>query len=321
MKSKILIIAGDPNSINSEILYKSWKKISSKIKKKIYIISSFNLLKDQFRILKYPIRLANVKSLNENIKDNQLKVINVNLKYNNPFNVQKSKASKYILSCLNLGHRLALKKDVSGIINCPINKKLLNQEKIGVTEYLAKKCKIKNNSEVMLIKNRNLSVCPITTHINVKEISKKIKKKIIINKIKTINKWFKKTYNFNPKIGVTGLNPHNAELRKNSEEQKEIMPSISKLKKLKIKVKGPLVVDTLFISDYKKFDVIVGMYHDQVLGPFKTMFNFDAINITLGLRYLRISPDHGTANDLIKKNKAKPTSLIECIKFINKFNK
>ena len=146
MKNKILIIAGDPNSINSEIIYKSWKKISNKIKKRIYLISSFNLLRDQFKILKYPIRLTNVKNLNDDINDNQLKVINVNLKYNDPFNVQQSKASKYLLNCLNLGHHLALKNNVSGLINCPINKKLLNQTKIGVTEYLAKKCKINDNS-------------------------------------------------------------------------------------------------------------------------------------------------------------------------------
>ena len=79
--------------------------------------------------------------------------------------------------------------------------------------------------------------------------------------------------------------------------------------------------DTVFIEKYKKYDVIVGMFHDQVLTPFKTLFKFDAINITLGLKYLRVSPDHGVALDLICKNKANPFSLINCIKFINKFSK
>ena len=77
----------------------------------------------------------------------------------------------------------------------------------------------------------------------------------------------------------------------------------------------------MFIEDFKKYDVIVGMYHDQVLTPFKTIFKFDAINITLGLKYLRVSPDHGVAKKLILKNKANPKSLIECINFINKFGK
>ena len=84
---------------------------------------------------------------------------------------------------------------------------------------------------------------------------------------------------------------------------------------------GPLVSDTVFISAYKKYDIIVGMYHDQVLSPFKTLFKFNAINITLGLKYLRVSPDHGTARDLIGKNKANAISLLECLNFLNKFSK
>ena len=80
-----------------------------------------------------------------------------------------------------------------------------------------------------------------------------------------------------------------------------------------IKVKGPMVADTIFINNFKKFDVIVGMYHDQVIAPFKTLYKFNAINITLGLTYLRISPDHGTDKDIIGKKKANPLSLLKCI--------
>ena len=76
----------------------------------------------------------------------------------------------------------------------------------------------------------------------------------------------------------------------------------------------------MFIEDYKKFNVIVGMYHDQVLIPFKTLFKFNAINITLGLNYIRVSPDHGTATNIIRKNKANYVSLFECVKFINNLN-
>ena len=99
-----------------------------------------------------------------------------------------------------------------------------------------------------------------------------------------------------------GLNPHNAELEKNTEEVKHILPSINKLKKLGINLNGPFVADTIFINEYKKFDIIVGMYHDQVIAPFKSIFKFDAINITLGLKYIRVSPDHGVAQNLIKKS-------------------
>ena len=171
----------------------------------------------------------------------------------------------------------------------------------------------------MLIKNNKLAVSPITTHIDLKDVQKSVKKDLIVKKVKVINEWFVKNYK-KPKIGVLGLNPHNAELRKDSHEIKVIIPSISILQKANINISGPLVADTLFISEYKKFDVIIGMYHDQVLAPFKTLFKFNAINITLGLKYLRASPDHGVATKLIGKKKANYTSFLECLNFFNKLS-
>ena len=116
-----------------------------------------------------------------------------------------------------------------------------------------------------------------------------------------------------------GLNPHNDEMRNKSEE-KIILPAIKYLKK-KVLVYGPISPDTAFLN-YKKrgFNVLMGMYHDQVLTPFKAIFKFNAINITAGLPFIRISPDHGVGKDIIRKNKANPESLIECIKFFKEIN-
>ena len=85
-----------------------------------------------------------------------------------------------------------------------------------------------------------------------------------------------------------------------------------------LKITGPLVSDTIFINDYKNLDVIVGMYHDQVLAPFKALCQFDAVNVTLGLKYLRLSPDHGVATNIIRKKIANDASLIKCVEFLNK---
>ena len=84
---------------------------------------------------------------------------------------------------------------------------------------------------------------------------------------------------------------------------------------------GPLIADTVFVKDFSKYDVLVGMYHDQVLAPFKALYKFNALNVTLGLKYLRLSPDHGTATNLIGKNKANPASLIKCISFLSSLKK
>ena len=318
MKNKILIIGGDPNSINSEIIFKCWKKLTSTQKKNIYIISNYDLLKNQFKILKYPIKISKVENINQNIVSNKLKILDLKLRFKNPFKVANKFSSIFVRESLNLAHKIASKENIKGIINCPVDKKLLTKKNQGVTEYLADKCRIKDGSEVMLIKSKNFSVSPITTHLDLKNVVNKINTKLILKKINTIEKWFKKIYKKSPKIGLLGLNPHNAELKKNSEEKKIIIPTIKRSRKKGFKVTGPLVADTVFINEYKKYDVIVGMYHDQVLAPFKTIFKFDAINITLGLKYLRLSPDHGVAKDIIKKKIANPRSLLRCIEFLNK---
>ena len=183
------------------------------------MLANFDLFKHQLKILNYKLKLHKVKNLDDKTIGNSLKIIDIDINYKLPFKVHKKDASKFIKNSLNLAHNLALNnKNVIGIINCAIDKNLLGK-KIGVTEYLARKCKVKDNSEAMLIMNKNLSVCPITTHIDISQISQKINPQIIKKKVNSINKWFKKKYRKKPKIGILGLNPHNAEMRRNSIEK------------------------------------------------------------------------------------------------------
>jgi len=171
----------------------------------------------------------------------------------------------------------------------------------------------------MLIYNKNLSVSPLTTHMPISKVSKDVKKIDIINKIKKINDFYLKVLNKKPRIAVTGLNPHCESFDNENKEKKEIIPAIKYLKKKKINARGPYAADTIFLKEnFKKFDLIFGMYHDQVLGPMKTLFGFNAINITLGLPFIRISPDHGPNVKMLGKNKSNPNSIIESIRFIEK---
>ena len=320
MNSKILIISGDPNSINSEIIFKAWKQINKSQKERLTLIGNFQLLLDQAKKLKIKVPIKKVNNINEKNDKNFLNIIDYPLKYKKCFDVQNKDASKYVIGCLNLGNKICKEKKIKGFINCPIDKKLIKKKGIyGVTEFIAKKSKIKKFSEVMMLYNKKLSVVPITTHIRVKNISKNIRKKILIKKINTLNFYFKKIFKFKPKMAVLGLNPHNAEYGKESEEVKQIIPAIKYLKK-KVNILGPMSADSFFNSDYKKYDVIIGMYHDQVLIPFKNLFKFDAINITLGLKYIRMSPDHGTARNIIGKNLATHKSLVNCINFLDNLN-
>ena len=304
----ICIVAGEPNSINSEIIAKSWLKLKIADRKKLIIIGNYNLIKLQLKKLKYKIDLEKTNILNQT-KKNKLRIYDISF--------EKNKLSKYIKDSLNKAHELAIKRKIKGFINCAIDKSNLPNQN-GVTEYLSSKNK-NNFFKNMLIYNEKISVVPLTTHIELKKVSNKLNKKFIIKKINDLDITYRKLFKKKAKIAILGLNPHNNEYKKNSEELTKIIPAINKLKK-KINIKGPFSADSFFSKpNFNKYDIIVGMYHDQVLIPFKTIFNFNAINITLGLNYIRISPDHGTGKDIIGKKIASSLSLIKSIKFFLKY--
>ena len=308
MKNLIAITAGEPESINSEIIAKAWNKIQ--FKNKLLVIGNYNLLKNQFKKLNFKFPLHLIRELKDFRKE-KLNILDV--KFSNTSISKK----KYILDCIDLAHEFSLKKKFKGFVNTPISKNVLGKNFLGVTEYLAYKNKVKNK-EIMLIYNKKLSVVPLTTHLEIKDIYKNITFSLIKKKILSLSENYKKTFKKNPRIALLGLNPHNSENRSDSVENTIIKPAIVYLKKKKIIISGPYSSDTIFMKKNREnFDVVVGMYHDQVLAPFKTLYEFDAINITLGLKYLRVSPDHGIASDLIGKNIATPQSLISAIKFLN----
>ena len=170
----------------------------------------------------------------------------------------------------------------------------------------------------MLIFNKRLAVCPVTTHIPIKNVSKNIKKQDIKDKVILINNFYLNNFHFKPKIAIVGLNPHCESFDNFNEDEMIIKPTIINLQK-KFEVSGPYPADTVFLEDNrKKFNVIVGMYHDQVLAPLKTLFEYNAINITLGLPFIRITPDHGPNEKMVGKNLSNPKSLINAISFLDK---
>ena len=319
----ILIVAGEPYSIFLEIYFKSLSKKKIKnLKNPIILICSKNLLVKQMKKLKFKYKIKDLSksSLNlKELKNNKINLINVNFGLKKTFDKISSKSQTYIENCINVALSLIKKNKIKVLINGPISKKHFLQKKfLGMTEYFAQKTNSKGN-EVMLIFNKNLSVCPLTTHLPLKKIFKKITKEKIIKQVSTINNFYRYNFKKRAKIGITGLNPHCETTDKFSEDEKIIMPAVKILKKKGIKIQGPIAADTIFLkNNLKKYDVIFGMYHDQVLTPIKTLYGFNAINITLGLPFLRITPDHGTNNLMIGKNLSSPISLIEAIYFAKK---
>ena len=316
----LLIVAGEPFSIFSEIFLKS---IKNKIyKKPIILIISKNLFIQQMKQLNFKVKINIINKENFNLNDlnkKKINIINVDFKFKKIFYKISNKSNKYIEECFEIALKLLKKNTFAGLINGPISKKhFLKGKFLGITEYLAHKTN-NDNKVAMLIYNKKLSVSPTTTHLPLKLVNKNLSKNKIINQIKIIRNFYKNKLNKEPRFGITGLNPHCESNYKSSEEKKIIIPAIKNLIKKKYKIKGPFAADTIFMREnLKNYDVIIGMYHDQVLAPVKTIFGFNAINITLGLPFIRVSPDHGPNTKMLGKNISNSKSLVEAINFFNK---
>ncbi len=319
----LLIVLGEPNSIFSEILFKTYKKkIIQKFNRPIIIIGSENLLKLQMKFLKYSIKIQKINALdlkNSKLSKKYINIINVEYKFKKIFGKISRNSNNYINDCFKIALKLLSEKSAFALINGPVSKThFLEKKYLGITEYLANKTNIKKKP-TMLIYNPSFSVCPITTHLPINRVTKNLTKNKIINDVMNINFFYKKKLNKKPKFAIMGLNPHCESIEKVSEEEKIIKPAIKNLLKNKINIKGPFSADTFFSKkNLSHYDIAVGMYHDQVLVPMKTIFNFEAINLTLGLPFLRVSPDHGTNNEMIAKNMSSALSLIASINFFKK---
>ena len=313
----IVILNGEPNSVFLEIFFKALKK---KYRSHIILISSIKLLKHYMKKFNFKknINIIDINNLKKKkLKKNSINLINLDINLNN-YKKISPRSNDFIKKSFDTGLKLIQNGFTNKLINGPISKKsFLNKKFPGITEYISSKTKTKKFA--MLIFNKKLSVCPITTHVPIKNVPRFINKKNITEKIYLINNFYKKTLGIKPRIGVLGLNPHCESTSKFNEDEKILVPLIKKLSQNGLKLSGPYAADTAFLKKNRsKLDVIVGMYHDQVLTPMKTLFEYDAINITLGLPFVRISPDHGPNEKMIGKNISDPLSLIRAIEFLDK---
>ena len=315
----IILVAGEPNSIFFELLFKVLK--TKKIRSPLILIASDKILSLQMKKLNFKIniKLLDIKRIKDyKLNNNSINLINVNYNQKKAFEKISDKSNNYIKKCFEIAIILIKTNFTNRLINGPISKKnFLKNKFLGITEFFAKK--FKKRKIAMLIYNKNLSVSPVTTHLPLKKVSKTINKKLIIEKVILIDNFYKTSFGYKPKIALTGLNPHCESISNFNEDEKIIKPTVKNLIKRKFRVSGPYPADTIFLKkNRRKFDVILGMYHDQVLSPIKTLFEYDAINITLGLPFVRISPDHGPNEKMMGKNLSSPLSLYKAISFFER---
>ena len=321
LKKVILISAGDPASISTEITIKAIE--NSKIIKNIrpIVISSLNLIEDCKKNINSNIKLNEIKDkVNfSDYKENNLNIIPINLFEEIIFGKPNTKYASFIKNSIVDCVRIKMNSIASAIVTNPINKEIMYQSGFnfqGHTDFLASLSQYKKKPVMMLVTN-GLKTIPLTIHVPIKNIPKLITKSLIEHSIDVAKESLISLFNISkPRILVTGLNPHAGENGDiGNEEKKIIIPAINKAKKkYDCFLEGPVSADTAFSSKKRNdYDVAICMYHDQALIPIKTLDFFNGVNVTLGLDFIRTSPDHGTAFDIAGKNIANPDSLIAAI--------
>lgn len=318
----IAVTIGDANGVGPEILLKSFA--NKGIEGDFIVVGDYSVLSFANELLKYNVPLRKVNSL-EDIRDDYLNVLDIGILTENDIEIGKlSKKVGYAsLMYVEKATKLALEGKVDGIVTLPINKEAIRlsfPNFTGHTEFIAELCGDRDYS--MMLASEKLMVTHLSTHVPLRSAIEIVKEENIYRLIcltnRTVSKFIKK-----PKIAVAGLNPHAGEHSSfGKEDEEEIKPAVERAKREGINVEGPIPPDTVFWKAYNGFyDVVVCMYHDQGHIPVKLLDFEGGVNITIGLKIVRTSVDHGTAYDIAYKGIASTKSFENAFKFALKLTK
>ncbi len=310
MKKLIALTMGDPGGIGPEIVLRTLKKRKNTVR--FLVVGSGQALDLLKKKLGLTLSFKFVSS-NAELQKSKAALLFWDIDLQAPGKIQIGKLSKAngakALKAIDVADELARLKIVAAIVTAPLNKtavRLVDSSFVGHTEFLAKKAGVKKYA-MMFVGNKFL-VALATIHLPLKKVAQAITRKLIVEKIELVSK-FLENYQFARKdVAVCALNPHGRET--GDEEDRVLAPAVREASKRGWKACGPYSADSLFFDAYNgKHGAVLAMYHDQALAPFKMISFRDGVNVTLGLPYLRTSPDHGTAFDIAYSGKADSASL------------
>jgi 4-hydroxythreonine-4-phosphate dehydrogenase len=308
----VALSCGEPAGIGSEIALKAWQALRTE--------EVFFWMGDpahlpagaHYEIIDTPEVAAKV------MKD-ALPVLAFDFPEPVQFGQPNSKHAPFVVDVLKQGINLVRSGRAAALCTLPIHKQALQDGAAfaypGHTEFLAAYSGIKR--PVMMLAGPELKVVPATIHIPLSDVPRALNKTDLEEVIVITHEGLKTYFQIpHPRIVVAGLNPHAGENGKFGQEDIEIIqPVIKRLQQKGLDISGPHSADTLFHKAAReRYDAAVAMYHDQALIPIKTIDFDKGVNLTLGLPFIRTSPDHGTALDIAGQGKANPTSTIEAIK-------
>lgn len=310
--NKFVFTCGDTNGIGPEIVIKTLNKVYSAPQSKFYFICPKNVFEQVSKVVAPQFEFAFSKSIKE-ILSSRVTIIDAgNVKFT-PGSPTKY-SGKASFKAIKLAHKMTAGKLADAMITAPISKTAINMAGYkfpGHTEMLAEWSKAKEF--VMMFLSAGMNAALVTIHEPINKVASLITKNTLTSKINiVVNSLIKDLHILQPKIAVLGLNPHAGEQGLIGKEENKIIEPILKSSEYNRFLHGPYSPDAFFANSlYKEYDLVLGMYHDQVLIPFK-MLNFSSgVNYTAGLSIVRTSPDHGTAFDIAMQNKAKESSIYE----------
>ena len=311
---KIGITIGDPAGVGPELILKISKHFDPQ---KAYVIYGEKKIMDAIqKELGIDLDLVHIYTIEE-VKSPGVYIADLNIsETDRP--MPSLTSGKVAVAYLGRAVVDAIYGNIHGLLTMPINKfwaKLAGFSYEGQTEFLAQACNVKEYA--MLMYSERIRVVPLTTHIPLKEVPERIKSQEIIKKVKLISREFKRLFDVEPTIGILGLNPHAGDMGTIGEEDvKEIAPAVEALKAEGYKVEGPLSPDSAFLRE--DLDLYLCMYHDQGLIPFKLLAFKEGVNLTLGLPFIRTSPDHGVAYDIAWKGIADESPSLSALRLCEK---
>ena len=313
---RLLITPGEPAGIGPDI---TLAVAQQSFDAEIFVIADPDLLTERAQLLGIQIQLNIFDTLPSDVIKHvagQLNILPIKLTAPSIAGKLNSKNSRYVLDCLTLAAKYCMNNEASAMVTGPVHKGIINEAGIsftGHTEFLAN---LSNSKPIMMLATESLRVALATTHLPLSKVSQAITTESLNYIISTLNKFLLNRCNINkPNILICGLNPHAGEDGHLGMEEIEIIePAIQHCKQQGLNITGPTPADTAFTtSSLAHADAVLAMYHDQGLPVLKHTGFGKAVNMTLGLPFIRTSVDHGTALDLAGSGKANISSMLAAI--------
>jgi len=318
----IALTIGEPGGIGPELAIKAWLRRKQDEITPFCLLSPVSMIRNAIAQSgsDVPVRTVNTICEATSFFKNALPILEIaDVTHEVASGVASAKTASVVIESITKAVSLATNGEASAVVTNPIQKSALYEAGFshpGHTEFLAELAG-PGTIPVMMLANSQLCVVPLTIHIALKDVPSQLTRDLIVERCRITHRSLQTVFGIaKPRLAIAGLNPHAGEDGAMGTEEKTIMtPAIDQLRREGIDVIGPLPADTMFHEEARaNYDVALCPYHDQALIPVKTLDFHGGVNVTLGLRFIRTSPDHGTALNIAGKGIARPDSLIAALK-------